>query len=69
MRGRAASGFARALAWVVFAIAAFALASKILPWFEQANLHWIVLLLPIHLALAIVLSQRRAHGTGRRGPD
>ena len=60
LRGRASSAFARAVAWGVVAIAAFALASKILPWFEQANLHWIVLLLPIHLALAIVLSRRGA---------
>ena len=59
LRGRAARRFARTVAWCVVAIAAFALGSKILPWFEQANLHWIVLLLPIHLALALVL-QRRA---------
>lgn len=62
LRGRASSAFARALAWGIVAVAAFALASKILPWFEQANLHWIVLLLPIHLALAIVLSSHRAQG-------
>jgi len=68
LRGRAASRFARALAWCIVAIAAFALASKILPWFEQANLHWIVLLLPIHLALAIVLSQRRAQDAASPKP-
>jgi hypothetical protein len=49
---------ARALAWVVVATAAFALFSKILSTFAQANLHWIVLFLPIHLALALRL--RRA---------
>ena len=38
-------------------LAAFALFSKILPWFAQANLHWIVLLLPIHLALAFALAR------------
>ncbi len=62
LRQRMASPFARALAWGVFVVAAFALAAKILPWFEQANLHWIVLLLPIHLALALSLSQH----AGRR---
>jgi hypothetical protein len=41
------------LAWVIAALAAFALFSKILPWFAQANLHWILLFLPIHVALAI----------------
>ena len=45
----------RWIAWLVVLAAAFALFSKILPWFVQANLHWIVLLLPVHLALAIVL--------------
>ncbi|MGN6519337.1 MAG: lipoprotein N-acyltransferase Lnb domain-containing protein [Dokdonella sp.] len=46
---------ARAIAWIVAVIAAIALFSKILPTFAQANLHWIVLLLPIHLALALRL--------------
>ena len=46
------------IAWLVVAGAAFALFSKILPWFVQANLHWIVLLLPIHLALALTISRR-----------
>ncbi len=41
------------IAWLVALGAAFALFSKILPWFVQANLHWIVLFLPIHLALAL----------------
>ncbi|WP_306581430.1 DUF4105 domain-containing protein [Dokdonella sp.] len=54
-RGRRARGGTRTLAWLVVAGALFALASKILPWFPQANLHWIVLLLPIHLALALAL--------------
>jgi len=46
---------ARAIAWLVVVGAAFALFSKILPTFAQANLHWIVLFLPIHLALALRL--------------
>jgi hypothetical protein len=50
---------AAAIAWLIAFLAAIALFSKILPWFVQANLHWIVLLLPIHLALAVVL-QREA---------
>ena len=45
------------IAWLVTLCAAFALFSKILPWFVQANLHWIVLFLPIHLALAIVMQR------------
>ncbi|MFI4970890.1 MAG: DUF4105 domain-containing protein, partial [Lysobacterales bacterium] len=45
------------IAWLVVLAAAFALFSKILPWFAQANLHWIVLFLPIHLALAIALQR------------
>jgi hypothetical protein len=43
------------IAWLIVLIAAFALFSKILPWFAQANLHWILLFLPIHLALAITM--------------
>jgi hypothetical protein len=46
---------ARAIAWLVVVGAALALFSKILPTFAQANLHWIVLFLPIHLALALRL--------------
>ncbi len=48
---------ATAIAALVALLAAFALFSKILPWFAQANLHWIVLLLPIHLALAFALAR------------
>jgi putative effector of murein hydrolase LrgA (UPF0299 family) len=50
------------LAWIVAILAAFALFSKILPWFAQANLHWIVLFMPIHCAIAIALAQRFAPG-------
>ena len=60
LRRRPASRWTRALAWLVVAGAAFALFSKILPWFVQANLHWIVLFLPLHLALALGLSRRRS---------
>lgn len=51
--------WAQALAWLVVAGAAFALFSKILPWFVQANLHWILLFLPLHLALALALPRSR----------
>ena len=47
-------------------LAAFALFSKILPFFAQANLHWIVLLLPIHLALAFALARRERVHAGSR---
>jgi hypothetical protein len=51
--------WATGVAWLVLLVAAFALFSKILPWFVQANLAWILLLLPIHLALTLDLSRRR----------
>jgi hypothetical protein len=46
------SRFTRSVAAIIAALAAFALFSKILPWFPQANLPWILLLLPVHLVLA-----------------
>lgn len=52
---RTASRWARTVAWLIVLGAAFALFSKILPWFVQENLHWIVLFLPLHLALALAL--------------
>lgn len=60
LRGRRAGRITRTVAWLVVAGTLFALGSKILPWFAQANLHWIVLLLPIHLALALALVRRPA---------
>jgi hypothetical protein len=50
------------LAWIVAILAAFALFSKILPWFVQANLHWILLFVPIHCGLAIAFAQRVVTG-------
>jgi hypothetical protein len=44
------------VAWLVAMLAAFALFSKILPWFAQANLHWILLFLPIHIAIALAIA-------------
>jgi len=49
---------ARWIAWCVTVIASIALFSKILPWFVQANVQWIVLFLPIHAALAMVMQAR-----------
>src|SRR5690606_11081553 len=46
------SAFSRWLATAIALLALFALFSKILSSFPQANLHWILLLLPAHLALA-----------------
>ena len=59
------SRFDMRIAWLVALLAAFALFSKILPWFAQANLHWILLFLPIHVAIALALGQHRANVPGR----
>ena len=53
------SGFARGLAVLLALAAAFALFSKILPGFPQRNLPWILLGLPLDLALTGVLWRRR----------
>ena len=53
------------VAAVVAVLAAFALFSKILPWFAQANLHWILLFLPIHLAIAHAVAARRRAADAR----
>jgi hypothetical protein len=53
------------VAWIVVALAAFALFSKILPWFAQANLHWILLFLPIHLAFALAIARERSRTSAR----
>ncbi len=49
------SSTTRAIAATIAVLAAFALFAKILPWFTQANLPWILLLLPVHLALVHAL--------------
>jgi len=56
----------RIVGWLVVLGAAFALFSKILPWFAQANLHWIVLFLPLHIALALILASQRGRAAGAR---
>ena len=45
------SAMTRAIASTIAVLATLALFAKILPWFTQANLPWILLLLPVHLAL------------------
>jgi hypothetical protein len=52
--------FTVAVAWTVAALAGVALFVKVLPAFRQANLEWIALWLPVHLALAWSLARRRA---------
>ncbi|MBN8482468.1 MAG: hypothetical protein J0L88_12870, partial [Xanthomonadales bacterium] len=49
----------RFVAMTIAVLAAFALFAKILPWFTQANLPWILLLLPLHLVLAQALRRAR----------
>ena len=55
---RAIPKLARRIAALIALLAAFALFSKILSTFPQANLPWILLLLPGHLALARHASSR-----------
>ncbi|HET9484433.1 MAG TPA: DUF4105 domain-containing protein [Xanthomonadales bacterium] len=52
------SAYARTIAWLLAACAAFALAAKVLPGFRQDNLDWILLWLPIHFALALGFAPR-----------
>ncbi len=59
--GMRMSAFSRSLAMAIAVIAAFALFSKILASFPQANLPWILLLLPAHLVLARITSARTNH--------
>lgn len=58
--GLTTSRLARSIAVLIALLAAFDLFGKVLPWFVQANLPWIVLVLPAHLVLARVLHRPRA---------
>ena len=58
MRGRQASARFRLLLWVVAGSAAIAGFLKFLPFRPQENVEWVLLLLPIHLALARVFAPR-----------
>ncbi|MEO8012202.1 MAG: DUF4105 domain-containing protein [Dokdonella sp.] len=44
----------RVISLVVALLAGFALFAKVLPWFTQSNVPWILLLLPAHFALAAI---------------
>jgi len=58
LRGRTPG---RAFAWLLWTVAAVATLSLPLHWLSlqaQFNMQWIVLLLPVHLALALVLGRR-----------
>ena len=57
-RGRAAGQAFRVLAWLVAAGAVLALFLHWLPVLPQRNVHWIALMLPIHVALAWTLAAR-----------
>lgn len=57
-RGRAAGQAFRGLAWLVAAGAVLALFLHWLPVLPQRNVHWIALMLPIHVALAWTLAAR-----------
>lgn len=59
LRGRAPSALARRLLWVVAGMAAIAGFLKFLPFRPQGNVEWVLLLLPVHLALARTLDPRR----------
>jgi len=58
MRGRAPSKRFHLLVWAVAGSAAIAGFLKFLPFLPQENVEWVLLLLPIHLALARSLSPK-----------
>lgn len=58
-RGKPASRFFENLLWVMAGSAAIAGFLRFLPFLPQENVEWVLLLLPIHLALARVFSPRR----------
>ena len=58
VRGRAAGRCFRIVTWLVAAGAVLALFLHWLPVLPQRNVHWIALLLPIHLALVSTLARR-----------
>jgi hypothetical protein len=54
------SVFAQRLGIAIAALACLAFFIKVFPAFGQDNRFWIALLLPLHVALAIVLNVKRA---------
>ncbi|MCS4234194.1 hypothetical protein M2421_001351 [Stenotrophomonas sp. BIGb0135] len=65
LRRRAPRAWFRILLWAVALLAALGLVLHWLSLQAQVNLQWIVLLLPVHLALAWVLGRRDPSITGR----
>ncbi len=61
------SAFARYVALAIAALAAFAWFAKILPPFRQDNYFWIALLLPLHLAFAMISLQAHSLTESRLG--
>lgn len=59
-RGRGLSPSFRALLWTIAGLAAVAGFLKFLPFMRQENVEWVLLLLPIHWALARALDPKRA---------
>ena len=62
LRGRARPSRLRWLLWAVAGSAAIAGFLKFLPFLPQQNVEWVLLLLPIHLALARAFDPRPADG-------
>jgi hypothetical protein len=60
LRGRDGGRVFRTLLWTLAALAACAGFLEFLPFLRQQNLEWVLLLLPIHLALARQLAPRPA---------
>jgi hypothetical protein len=59
LRGRPATRWSGTLLWLVAGSAAIAGFLKFLPFRPQENVEWVLLLLPLHLALARQLAPRR----------
>jgi len=60
LRGRALKAWSR---WLLRGVAALALLAWMLHWFPfnvQANMAWVALLVPVHLALAYVFTVQRS---------
>ena len=64
LRGRTPRAWFRIVLWAVALLAAFGLVLHWLSLQAQVNLQWIVLLLPVHLALAWVFGRRDLPVTG-----
>jgi hypothetical protein len=60
MRGREGGKVFRFLLWTIAGLAAVAAFLEFLPFLRQQNLEWVLLLLPVHLALARRLAPRPA---------